>query len=741
MATNNNLSNVPGAVPYISMVSDQANALMINAFNERTKQYEAQLNAIAENEALLNQMKYRDPDRAGALVKAAKISSDLDKEIQDKYAGDYAATGARKAVASRIAQERGVFSTLQQKYEEEQPYKQMYNQLKATGQLAKKYNPATGKIEEVNPFGQSSIDTEGNLTNSPIDYGDIRKKGDYVNYITENVVNPMNKQMKDLGLRYKQGPSAFTKTSIQGKQVGLSPEEAASKIDDNTTKRFLEENPTFAFEFGNDIEGAKNYIKDIVRQKVTQQTDYQYGIVTDQWGMMNAKANAKAKANNNTGINAPSRLQPKGTSGYSLADRGYGNIRDIINAKNAGDAQAADVYQTIKNRLPENVRSKYENIEKSMPKIWQKDLLKVKGFKELNNSDKLSLVNEVNTLLSSKGKVFDSMGNVGIGQLMSKYGLGDYVKAQSTRGNRESVPKAINWVLNDLEVGAKKAYNTALNASQLATQNIVQEPFLKLMSDKVKQARNYNRKIEPLENELEKVANEGINYEVLGASPLDTDLNKNLSDYISQYDLKNFTPVGRSKKSSFDEKTGYWDSSVYEDINKGIKSVDFEQSGAGKPLTFKVNTKSGASYSMALDKSRFKDVNAFTRDLAVLTQTPSIYINAMANMLESQITAAKPLVGDHVMLQKKSSKVFKKMVGESEYNKLVESESINPSEPSVYILDNKINGRSVVKPSSYMSNLVDYYNYFEGKPMPSQEYEDKLLQTLATNKEKKESLR
>ena len=121
MAVNNNLANVPGAVPYVSMVNDQANALMVNALNERTKQYENQLNAIAENEALLNQMKYRDPDRAAALVRAAKISSDLDKEIQEKYAGDYAAIGARKAVANRLAQERGVFQTLQQKYEEEQP--------------------------------------------------------------------------------------------------------------------------------------------------------------------------------------------------------------------------------------------------------------------------------------------------------------------------------------------------------------------------------------------------------------------------------------------------------------------------------------------------------------------------------------------------------------------------------------------------------------------------------------------
>ena len=151
-----NLNNAPGAVPYVSMTDDQSNAVLINALNERTKQYENQLNAIAENEALLRQMKFRDADRAGSLVRAAKIASELDKEIQEKYAGDYASVGARKAVASRLAQERGTFATLQQKYEEEQPYKQMYQQLKMTGQLAQKYNPSTRKGEEVNPFAHLS---------------------------------------------------------------------------------------------------------------------------------------------------------------------------------------------------------------------------------------------------------------------------------------------------------------------------------------------------------------------------------------------------------------------------------------------------------------------------------------------------------------------------------------------------------------------------------------------------------
>ena len=144
-------------------------------------------------------------------------------------------------------------------------------------------------------------------------------------------------------------------------------------------------------------------------------------------------------------------------------DRGFGNVRDIINAKNTGDSQAADIYQTLKNRLPEPLKKKYDAVEKTMPRIWQKDLLNVKGFKSLSNNDKLNLVNELNTLLLDKGKVFDSLGNIGVGQLMAKYGLGDYVKAQSTGGNRESVPGVITWLLNDLEVGAKKAYNTALN--------------------------------------------------------------------------------------------------------------------------------------------------------------------------------------------------------------------------------------------------------------------------------------
>ena len=376
-----------------------------------------------------------------------------------------------------------------------------------------------------------------------------------------------------------------------------------------------------------------------------------------------------------------------------------------------------------------------------MPRIWQKDLLNVKGFKSLSNNDKLNLVNELNTLLLDKGKVFDSLGNIGIGQLMAKYGLGDYVKAQSTGGNRESVPGVINWLLNDLEVGAKKAYNTALNISQTATQNIIQEPFLKLVHDKVKQARNYNRKIEPLEGELERVANEGVNYEILGASPMDTQLNKTLGTYFLQYDMKNFKPIGGSKKSSFDETTGYWDKNDYKDINSGIRSVEFERAGAGKPVTYKVTTKSGKSYSMQLDKSRFKDVDAFTSGLSVLTQTPEIHSDEVANAMESQITYTKPMIGKNVMIQKKSPETFRKMVGDVEYNKLVKAQLVNPNEPNIYIIADKASGKPVVAPSSYMNNLVDYFNYFEGVPTPSQEYAYKLRQHKASKKEENEYLK
>lgn len=364
-----NLNNAPGAVPYVSMTDDQSNAVLINALNERTKQYENQLNAIAENEALLRQMKVRDADRAGSLVRAAKIASELDKEIQEKYAGDYASMGARKAVASRLAQERGTFATLQQKYEEEQPYKQMYQQLKMTGQLAQKYNPATGKIEEVNPFAQSIVDEEGNLiSQTGIDYGDIRKKGDYIDYVSKNIVDPLNKRMKDLGLRYTQGPFAFTKTSIQGKQVGMSPEEAAATVDDNVAKRFLEENPTFAFEYGTDLEKTKEFIKDIVRQKAIQQVDKQYGNLTDQWGMYNAKKKSEEKQQPMTSNFLPpsqergeinpfvTERQQSGKSLQQMLKTGTGLMKTPY--KNSAQA-ITDINQLIANQFKE--RSKYKN--------------------------------------------------------------------------------------------------------------------------------------------------------------------------------------------------------------------------------------------------------------------------------------------------------------------------------------------------------------------------------------------
>lgn len=364
-----NINNVPGAVPYVSMTDDQSNAVLINALNERTKQYENQLNAIAENEALMNQMKVRDPDRAGAMVRAAKIAGDLDKEVQEKYAGDYASTGARKLVAGRLAQERGIFSTLQQKYEEEQPYRQMYNQLKMTGQLAQKFNPATGKIEEVNPFGQSIVDAEGNLVpQTNIDYGDIRKRGDYVDYIGKNIVDPLNKRMRDLGLKYKQGPFAFTKTSIQGKQVGMSPEQAAATVDDNVAKRFLEENPTFAFEYGTDIEKTKGFIKDIVRQKAIQQVDKQYGNLTDQWGMYNAKKKSEERQQPMSSNFLPpsqergemnpfvTERQQSGKSLQEMLKTGTGLMRTPY--KNSAQA-ITTINQMIANQFKE--RGKYKN--------------------------------------------------------------------------------------------------------------------------------------------------------------------------------------------------------------------------------------------------------------------------------------------------------------------------------------------------------------------------------------------
>ena len=109
--------------------------------------------------------------------------------------------------------------------------------------------------------------------------------------------------------------------------------------------------------------------------------------------------------------------------------------------------------------------------------------------------------------------------------------------------------------------------------------------------------------------------------------------------------------------------------------------------------------------------------------------------------MESQITYTKPLIGKNVMIQKKSPETFRKMVGDVEYNKLVKAQLVNPNEPNIYIIADKASGKPVVAPSSYMNNLVDYFNYFEGVPTPSQEYTYKLRQHKASKKEENEYLK
>ena len=714
------LQDVPGAVPYISPTDDRTTALMINALNERTKQYEAQLGAIAENEALLSQMKFRDPDRAGMLVRAAKIASDLDKEVQEKYGGDYAAIGARKAVASRLAREKGAFHTMQQKYEEEQPYRQLYAQLSASGQLAKKWNPTTGKIEEVTPFKQSLVDSEGNLLDTTIDYGDIKKKGDYVGYITENIVNPLNKQMRDLGLRYKSGPFAFTKTSIQGKQIGLNPEQAAATIDDAKAKRFLEENPTFAFEFGNDIQTAKNFIKDIVRQKAIQQTDYQYGNLTDQWGMMLAKKKLE-KASTQTAVPPRSLLQSKGQNAFNLKDLGFDDVKHLMTKASGGDDNAKDILQTLKSRLPEAIRIGMEKIEKSRPQLWQKDFMNLPGFKRLSNQNKLEFVKDANELLGSSG-FFRGANNVAVNSLMQKYGLEGRLTDTEKNVLRATTGNPL--------VG--EAINKTRGFIDIATQGLT-NPYYDIFKKKSEAFEKYTKRAKPYQQALNQVASEGVNYEVSGFSPQDYEKNKSVGNYLQSYGLQNFKPIGSEYNSrSYSRETGYWKKDELDDISKGITGVDFVGSGSKKGLTMNIRTKSGKVYPMSLDKSRVGDVEQFALGLALETQTPQIYVGAVANELDKQITYSKPIVGGNSFIKKMSRENATNKFG-TEYYKMVKSGLIDPNEPYVYIVgDSKGNPVAI---SNQMDNIIDDFYKMEGQYSPTELFNYTLRQKLSSKKE------
>lgn len=360
--------NVPGAVAYISPSSDMANVIMLKSIEDRSRQYEQQLNTIAENQALLSQMKFRDPDRANALLGIAQTASDLQKTVDETYAGDYASAGAKKLIANRIASERGKYAVLQQKYEEEQPYKQLYANLAATGELAGKYNPLTGKTEVVNPFSQAMINENGELINTHIDYTDIKKKQDYVGFIDRNLMPAINERVRDKGVKYAQGPYGYTKLMVQGRVIGSTPEEASASITDADAETFLKENPTFAFEYGNDINTAKQYIQNVVYNKAKIKDDVNRNIISDPLASAKFRMSLTKPDPNAPGIFGAQQRE-SGQDNPFIAKREkfskiYNDALSSIPAQSRGD------FNTVRKALVNKLETAKKNYSQYDPKNW-----------------------------------------------------------------------------------------------------------------------------------------------------------------------------------------------------------------------------------------------------------------------------------------------------------------------------------------------------------------------------------
>src|SRR5512136_1826515 len=122
-------------VQYDPRQDDQNFALIANALNKKTGQYEAARQGIEEalgqygSEASLYA---RDPDKPYLQQKLQEITTNLPKLVQEKYAGDYGA--ARFDIARQLAKDKQVFDLAKSAYAEEQKYEPLYRQLQASGQ-------------------------------------------------------------------------------------------------------------------------------------------------------------------------------------------------------------------------------------------------------------------------------------------------------------------------------------------------------------------------------------------------------------------------------------------------------------------------------------------------------------------------------------------------------------------------------------------------------------------------------
>lgn len=272
-----------GGIEYIERTDPAMTDRLGQAISGRQERHDVYSQALSEAIAKYGDIPAPAADREAVGKYISEWEEGLRKGVEEDYGGDYGLAG--KEVVAEIARQRRILGQVGQEAQEEQRYKQMYDQLRMSNQLAQKYDPETGQPVEVDPFASPVFELQdGQLVRTgQRNYGDIRQRTDYLGWAQNNLVNKLNQDEKTelftridqaTGNKYNVDPSLYF---VDERTRGYAQEELKNMIDegklltDETINRFLEDT-SFGFEYGTAKDTAKEYLAGILMDQVSQST-------------------------------------------------------------------------------------------------------------------------------------------------------------------------------------------------------------------------------------------------------------------------------------------------------------------------------------------------------------------------------------------------------------------------------------------------------------------------------------
>jgi hypothetical protein len=177
-----------------------------------------------------------------------KYFGDIQKEVQDKFGGDYGQ--AVNLIARRIGafNQNPTMGAFSQRLQEENRFRDISARLAAQGKLVTRGD---------DPFSRPTLDPETGQLSTPDFASDILSRNDYGKYLDSSMVRKLSNNISQGALRNSQGNPGMLESEIR---KGTNPNSIAGHVTDDVVADFMANNPTWTVEHGQDPEAARQFI-------------------------------------------------------------------------------------------------------------------------------------------------------------------------------------------------------------------------------------------------------------------------------------------------------------------------------------------------------------------------------------------------------------------------------------------------------------------------------------------------